>query len=107
MRSHKYRRYYPAYLYKHGFDVGKYYRIGSRNYEGLPSGYYENQTYGALHKCWVGYSIAINKGEWDNEIKYANRIQKLQKELGLEVEDFKCLEGVDEEDIKAIEKMTT
>jgi len=38
----------------------------------------------------VRYVIALNKGEFDNEIKYANRIQKLQKELCLEVEDFKC-----------------
>lgn len=73
---------------------------GSRKYEILPLGYYENQAYGALHKCWVRYVIALNKGEWDNEIKYANRIQNLQKELGLEVSDFKCLEGLDEEDIK-------
>ena len=35
-----------------------------------------------------------------NEIKYANRKQNLQKELGLEVSDFKCLEGLDEEDMK-------
>jgi hypothetical protein len=49
--------------------------------------------------------IALNKGEFDNQIKYANRIQNLQKQLGLKVEDFKCLKDVDEEDIKLIEKM--
>jgi hypothetical protein len=53
-----------------------------------------------LHKCWVGYVIALNKGEWDKEIKYANRIQNLLKELGLEVSDFKCLDGLDEEVMK-------
>ncbi len=106
MRSHKYRRYYPAFLYKHGFNPGRYYREGSRYHKILESLYYDSQTWGALHKCWVGYSIAHNKGEFDNEIKYANRIQNLQKELDLEVSDFKCLEGVDEKDIKLIEDMT-
>ena len=61
---------------------------------------------GALHKCWIGYTIAINKGEYDNEIKYANRIQNLQKELGLEVTEFKCLDSLDEEEIKLSEEMT-
>ena len=32
----------------------------------LPSGYYENQVWGALHKAWVGYNIAISKWEFDN-----------------------------------------
>jgi hypothetical protein len=34
----------------------------------LPSGYYENQVRGALHKAWVGYNIAISKWEFDNQI---------------------------------------
>ena len=106
MRSHKFRRYYPEFLYKHGCITDRYYREGNKYHEILPSGFYKNQTWGALHKCWVGYSIALDKGEFDNEIKYANRIQNLQKELGLKVEDFKCLKGVDEEDIKIIENMT-
>jgi hypothetical protein len=37
----------------------------------FPSGYYENQVRGALHKAWVGYNIAISKWEFDNQIKYA------------------------------------
>lgn len=106
MRSHKYRRYYPEFFKKHKFDPGRYYREGSRYHNILESTYYDSQTWGALHKCWVGYSIAINKGEFDNEIKYANRIQNLQKELGLEVTEFKCLEGLDEEEIKLSEEMT-
>ena len=107
MRSHKYRKNYNKIFKKHGWNPGRYYREGYRFHEILPSGFYENQTWGALHKCWVGYSIALNKGEFDNEIKYANRIQNLQKELGEEVTDFKCLDGVNEEDIKAIENMPT
>lgn len=34
---------------------------------------------------------------------YVNRIQNPQKELGLQIEYFKCMEGVDQ-DIKLIEE---
>jgi hypothetical protein len=54
----------------------------------LPSGYYVSQTYGALHKCWIGFVIAKKKWEWDKIDLYAERIQKLEKELGLEITDF-------------------
>ena len=57
----------------------------------LPSGYYENQVWGALHKAWVGYNKAISKWEFDNQIKYAKIIRKLQRNLGLELSDFKIL----------------
>jgi hypothetical protein len=46
---------------------------------------------GALHKAWIGYCIAINKWEFDKEIKYARLIRKFQRDLGLELSDFKCL----------------
>ena len=39
------------------------------------------------------------------QIKYAKIIRKLQRELGLELSDFKCLRGVDE-DIRLIENIT-
>jgi hypothetical protein len=42
----------------------------------------------ALHKAWLGYVIAKNKGEYDKQIQYASIIQKLQKELKLEVSSF-------------------
>jgi hypothetical protein len=102
MRFHKYRTNSNAYFKKGFFDFYKYYREGGRYHNLLVSGYYDSQTWGALQKCWIGYIIALNKYEYDNEIKYARRIQNLQKELGLEVENFKCLEGLDEGDIKAI-----
>jgi hypothetical protein len=57
----------------------------------LPSGYYENQVWGALHKAWVGYNKAISKWEFDNQIKYAKIVRKLQRNLGLELSDFKIL----------------
>lgn len=103
MRSHKYRRYYPTFFKKHKFYPGRYYREGSRYHNILDSTYYDSQTWGALHRAWIGYTISINKLEFDKEIYYAQVVQKLQKELGLEVSYFKCLEGLDEEDIKLIE----
>lgn len=54
----------------------------------LPSGFFESQTWGALHKCWIGFIIAKEKEEWDKIDLYAERIQKLQKELSIEVTDF-------------------
>lgn len=91
MRSHKYRRNYNTFFKKYGFDVDRYYREGRRHHEILSSGFYDSQTWGALHKAWLAYMIAQNKWEFDKEIYYAQVIQKLQKELGLEVSDFKCL----------------
>jgi hypothetical protein len=41
-----------------------------------------------LHKSWKGYVIAKNKGEYDKQIQYAKIIQKLQRELNLEVSSF-------------------
>ena len=92
MRAHKYRRNYNTFFSKHdAFDTWKYYRQGHRYHEQLRSGFFTNQTWGALHKAWVGYYIARDKSEPDKEIHYAKVIQKLQKELGLEVSEFECL----------------
>jgi hypothetical protein len=57
----------------------------------LFSSIYDTQTYGALDKCWLGYIIARNKGEYDKQIHYASIIQKLQRELDLEVSSFPAL----------------
>ena len=54
----------------------------------LESGYFENGTWGALHKAWKGYKIAKNKGENDKMELYARRVQELQHDLGLEVSSF-------------------
>lgn len=48
----------------------------------------ENQTWGALHKAWKGYTIAKNKFELARMDHYARVIQKLQNELGLRVSSF-------------------
>ncbi|HEX2407791.1 MAG TPA: hypothetical protein VHJ38_11375 [Nitrososphaeraceae archaeon] len=30
------------------------------------NGFFESQTWGALHKCWIGFVIAKEKMEWYN-----------------------------------------
>jgi hypothetical protein len=54
----------------------------------LDSLYFENQTWGALHKAWKGYIIGKSKFELDRMEYYASVIRKLQKELGLEISSF-------------------
>ncbi len=85
MRPHKYRRNYNTFFIKHGFNPWKYHIEDHKYHERLPSGYHVSQTWGGLHKAWVGYCIARDKLEPDREIHYAKVIQKLQKELGLKV----------------------
>ena len=48
----------------------------------LPSGYTVGQTWGALHKAWLGYCISLSKNEDENALLYASIVQKLQRELG-------------------------
>ncbi|HET8857377.1 MAG TPA: hypothetical protein VFM28_07605 [Nitrososphaeraceae archaeon] len=46
-----------------------------------------------MYKAWLGYSIACNKwDEYDKKIYYSKLIRKLQRELGLEVSNFDCLD---------------
>ena len=54
----------------------------------LPSGYTVGQTWGALHKAWLGYCIALYKNEGEKTLYYALIIQKLQRELGIPVREF-------------------
>ena len=54
----------------------------------LDSCYFENQTWGALHKAWKGYVIAKNKYELEEMYYYGNVIRKLQGELGLPISSF-------------------
>ena len=61
------------------------YKKGYLYYDMLSSLYYTNQAYGALNKCWLGFVIAKEKGEWDKLEMYARRIQKLERQLGREV----------------------
>jgi hypothetical protein len=91
VRSHKYRFTFDKFVKRKKWDPYKGYKYGHRYSRMLPSGYYENQAWGALHKAWVGYCIAISKWQFGSKIKYAKRIRKLQGDLGLELTDFECL----------------
>ena len=43
---------------------------------------FENQSWGALHKGWIGFIIVKEKLEWDKIEIYAKRIQHLEKRSG-------------------------
>jgi hypothetical protein len=67
----------------------KYYKRGLKYGDHmLSSGFFASQTWGALYKCWIGFVIAKEKLEWEKIDLYAGRIQKLEKELGIELTDF-------------------
>ena len=65
--------------YKRGLKYGE--RI-------LPSGFFESQIWRALNKCWIGFAIAKDKLEMDKIEIYALRINKWQRELGIQQTDF-------------------
>ena len=50
--------------------------------------YTKAQTWGALRKAWKGYKIAKAQNDVEKMRLYAERIRKLQKELGLEQSKF-------------------
>jgi hypothetical protein len=64
------------------------YMLNTDRSKKLDSFFLENQAWGALHKCWKGYTIAKNKGEDEKMELYAHRIQELQHDLGLVVSSF-------------------
>ena len=88
MRYHKYRYNYNKWVKQTGWNPFKFEKQGKKYYALLSSDYYENQTYGALQKCWLGFTIAKNKMEDDKLEMYARRIQKLEKQLGRTITDF-------------------
>jgi hypothetical protein len=85
MRYHKYRYNYHKWVKHTGWDPFKYEKQGKKYYDLLSSDYYVNQTFGALNKCWLGFTIAKVKNEYDKLEMYAHRIRKLERQLGKEV----------------------
>lgn len=84
-------------LYRYKKSLRKFAYLARRNrLRVLDSTYFENQTWGALHKAWKGYVIAKNKDELDRLGYYAAVIQKLQRELGLEISSFPDLGSIAE-----------
>jgi hypothetical protein len=64
------------------------YMLNTDRSKKLDSFFLDNQVWGALHKCWKGYTIAKNKDEYDKMELYARRIQECQHDLGLVVSSF-------------------
>lgn len=90
MKSHRYRISNDKFwrIYGQRFSL-KYYKRGLKYGDRiLSSGFFESQTWGALHKSWIGFVIAKEKWESDKIEIYAKRIQQLEKELGIEITDF-------------------
>ena len=58
----------------------------------LSSGYYNTQGYACLKQCWTGFRISKVKGNHEKMIWYAKGIQRVEKELGLDVSSFPNLE---------------
>ena len=88
MRYHKYKYSFDKWSRQKRWDPMMHHRKGRKYYDLLHSGYFENQTWGALNKCWLGFVIAKEKNEWDKIDMYARRIQRLEKELGITRTDF-------------------
>jgi hypothetical protein len=63
-------------------------RTGRLSGKMLESGFYEDQTHGALQKAWIAYVILCKKDDFERKRYYAAVIQKLQRELGKTVTDF-------------------
>ena len=46
------------------------------------------QSWGALRKAWKGYRIAKVQGDDTKMTEYANKIRKIQGELGISIASF-------------------
>jgi|SRR5690242_1987974 len=96
MRYRNHNQNTPFYLlYRRAKNVNKLKykaRTGRLNGKMLDSGFYEDQTHGALAKAWVAYTISTQKDDLERKQYYAAVIQKLQRELGISVTRFEELE---------------
>jgi hypothetical protein len=76
-------------LYKRYYNQKKLeYKARTGRLRLLDSGFYEDQTYGALMKAWLAYTISCKNNDWGRREYYAVVIQKLEGELGLKKYDF-------------------
>jgi len=79
------------YLYKRYYNQRKLEykaRTGRLRGKMLDSGFFEDQTWGALLKAWLAYTISCKHDDWERRKYYAAVIQKLEGELGLKKFDF-------------------
>lgn len=80
-----------SYLYKRLYNQKKLeYKTRTGRLRGklLDSGFYEDQTYGALMKAWLAYTISCKHNDRERRKYYAAVIQKLEGELGLQKYNF-------------------
>jgi hypothetical protein len=57
----------------------------------MPYSGFKDQTYCALKKAWIAYSISDKKNDLERKLYYASVIQKLEQELGKTVTPFREL----------------
>ena len=81
--------------YQFGFyRFSKYYSDTANKMEGdgkdriLKSGFTVGETWGCLDKAWVGFRAAKRLENDKDLMLYASIIQRLEKELNIEVNDF-------------------
>lgn len=48
----------------------------------------DGPLYGGLHKAWVGYAIAKSQVDFEKMRKYAMVIQKFERRLNIEINEF-------------------
>jgi len=60
----------------------------------LDSGFYQDQTWGALGKAWLAYIISCKHDDWRRRKYYAAVIQKLEGELNIQKYDFPEMRGI-------------
>jgi len=118
LRKRRRRRTYLRESSKHNLRIRHYYASSSPNNSKRYWDRIEGPTWTALDKCWLGYVIAKNKEQDEDKMRlYAKRIQKLERELEIEVSEFPHLglyafdegylthnDGEDEEDGKEEEE---
>jgi len=84
MRSHKFRHnYHKNYvaMKKGTYDYSKIYRVFHKHGTLLESGWYDTQTWGALHKAWLGYVIAKIKMNMTNKYNMLSSFKNYKKNM--------------------------
>lgn len=68
----------------------------------LPCGFTIAESWAALRKSWLAFNISHSNGDWTAMSNYANRIRKIQRQMGIQLTDFDSdivvNEEVDEEE---------
>jgi hypothetical protein len=82
-KRHTYRGFRKYYNFSTGNDDAIYDRNNV-----LSSGFTVGETWGCLEKAWVGFRTAKRLENYSDMKLYASIIQRLEKELKIEINDF-------------------